>query len=101
MPQKTCAVCDGPVSAAGRKSKTGVYYCSKVDCRRERDRLRAQRWRDSVQPEPVRHLPTTVKVVLEIEAKRSERRALEELRAILLDGGLTQEEVDEQFPLPA
>lgn len=100
-PKKLCIVCEGPVSAAGRKSRTGVYYCSKVECRRERDRARAQRWRAGHSPAPVSALSSSTRVALELELEKVRRAGLVELRAALLDGGLTIEEIDEQFPLPA
>lgn len=42
---KTCVLCDDQMPRTGRPSKTGEYFCSKEDCRRERDRRRAVRWR--------------------------------------------------------
>lgn len=104
MQQKDCAVCGDPVSPAGRKSSSGTYYCSKIDCRRERDRLRAQRWRERHAPPPV-PVMGALRVSLEIHdperlRQKDELYELERLRHALLQGGLTQEEIDEQFPLP-
>lgn len=44
---KMCDNCGDVMTSAGRPSSTGRYFCAFEDCRRERDRQRQKRWRDS------------------------------------------------------